>query len=185
MDLVKKNRSAAFLLLAVLVFTIGMGKQAHGQEQAVEKVVPPKQIHKIRIGPHPKYTRLLLDISGPVEYQINANFSEKKIALIFDSTSVAPKVKSKKYRDKNLAAVDVQSNEGQIILTLHLKNSNTRFFHHKKKAPSQIVLDLKGTTDPFLKTKIGHDSGDHAVAGKLTGSSPALGNHCHNLVPVD
>ena len=155
MNLVKKNRLTACLLPAVLVFTIGMEKPVHGQEQELKGIAPVKQIQQIRIGPHPKYTRLLLDVSGPVEYHINANFAEKKIALIFDSTSVAPKVQSRKYRDKNLAAVDVQSNEGQIILTLHLKNSNTRFFHHKKKAPSQIVLDLKGTTDPFLKTRIG------------------------------
>ena len=155
MNLVKKNWLIAFSLLAVLTFTIGTEKQVHAQEQEAEKIAPAKQIKQIRIGPHPKYTRLLLDISGPVEYQINANFAEKKIDLIFDSTSVTPKVQSKKYRDKNLAAVDVQSNEDQIILTLHLKNSNTRFFHHKEKSTSQIVLDLKGTTEPFLKTRIG------------------------------
>ena len=153
MNLIIKNRPFAFLLLAILVFTIGVEKKGYGQEQ--EGVGPTKQIKKIRIGPHPQYTRLLLDISGPVKYQVNANFAEKKIALIFDGTSVAPKVKSKKYRDKNLASVDVQSNEDKIILTLHLKNSNTRFFHHKEKTTSQIVLDLKGTTEPFLKTKIG------------------------------
>ena len=139
MNLVKKNWLIAFLLLAVLIFTIGAEKQVHAQEQEVEKIASAKQINRIRIGPHPKYTRLLLDISGPVEYQVNANFVEKKIALIFDGTSVTPKVKSKKYRDKNLASVDVQSNEDKIILTLHLKNSNTRFFHHKEKATSQIV----------------------------------------------
>ena len=171
MNPVKKNRLAAFLLLAVLVFTTGMGKQVQGQElQAVSKVgseaeqkvkgiAPAKKIKRIRIGPHPKYTRLLLDFSGPVEYQVNANFLEKKIALIFNNTSITPKVQSRKYRDKNLAAIDVQSNEDQITLTLHLKNSNTRFFHHKEKAASQIVLDLKGTTEPFLKTNIGKKKG--------------------------
>ena len=171
MNPVKKNRLAAFLLLAVLVFTTGMGKQVQGQElQAVSKVeseaeqkvkgiAPAKKIKRIRIGPHPKYTRLLLDFSGPVEYQVNANFVEKKIALIFNNTSITPKVQSRKYRDKNLAAIDVQSNEDQITLTLHLKNSNTRFFHHKEKAASQIVLDLKGTTEPFLKTNIGKKKG--------------------------
>ena len=158
MHLVKKNRSFAFLLLAVLIFTTSVEKKVYGQEQAVEEIAPAKQIKQIkqiRIGPHPKYTRLLLDISGPVEYQVNANFVEKKISLIFNGTSAKPKVKSRKYRDKNLASVDVQSNEDQIILTLYLKNSNTRFFHHKEKATSQIVLDLKGTTEPFLKTRIG------------------------------
>ena len=73
MNPVKKNRLVAFLLLAVLVFTTGMGKQVQGQElQAVSKVeseaeqkvkgvvVPVKKIKRVRIGPHPKYTRLLL-----------------------------------------------------------------------------------------------------------------------------
>ena len=95
MNPVKKNRLVAFLLLAVLVFTTGMGKQVQGQElQAVSKVAseaeqkvkgiaPAKKIKRIRIGPHPKYTRLLLDFSGPVEYQVNANFAEKKYRPYF------------------------------------------------------------------------------------------------------
>ena len=157
MNLVKKNRPIISLFLASIVFFIISGEKAHGQEHAVGEPTKAKQINKIRIGPHPKYTRLLLDISGPVQYEVNANFSEKKINLIFDSTSVTPKVQSKKYRDKNLAAIDVQSNEGGITLTLHLINSNTRFFHHKNTSTSQIVLDLKGTTKPFLKTKIGKE----------------------------
>ena len=93
MNLVKKNWLIAFLLLAVLIFTIGTEKQVHAQEQEAEKISLAKQIKQIRIGPHPKYTRLLLDISGPVEYQVNANFVEKKIALIFNGTSVTPKEK--------------------------------------------------------------------------------------------
>ena len=86
MNLVKKNRLFAFLLLAILFFTTGIQKKVHGQEQEVEGTASAKQIKQIRIGPHPKYTRLILDISGPVEYQVNANFVEKKIALIFDGT---------------------------------------------------------------------------------------------------
>ena len=78
MNLVKKNRFFAFLLLAVLVLTTGVEKKVYGQEQEVEGIAPAKQIKQIRIGPHPKYTRLLLDISGPVEYQVSANFVEKK-----------------------------------------------------------------------------------------------------------
>ena len=154
MNLVKKNKSAAFLVLMILAFTIGIGKQVHGQEQKAEKINLPKEIKRIRLGPHPKYTRILLDISGAVEYQVSANFAEKKIDLTFDNTSISSKVRSKKYRDKNLSAVDVLSDKGQIVLTLYLKNSNTRFFHYKKSTASQIVIDLKGTSKPFLKTRI-------------------------------
>ncbi len=37
MNLVKKNWLIAFLLLAVLIFTIGTEKQVHAQEQEAEK----------------------------------------------------------------------------------------------------------------------------------------------------
>jgi len=38
MNLVKKNWLIAFLLLAVLIFTIGTEKQVHAQEQEAEKL---------------------------------------------------------------------------------------------------------------------------------------------------
>ena len=154
MIFLKKNRLIAPLFLLIVILAIGAGKIAYAQEQDAGKVAPVKKIKQIKIGPHPQYTRLILDITGPVEYQVKANFVEKKIFLVFDDTSVTPKVRSRKYRDKNLAAVGVKSNKDQTTLTLQLKNSNTRFFHHKNKSTSQIILDLKGTTEPFLKTKI-------------------------------
>ena len=154
MIFLKKNRLIAPLFLLIVILAIGAGKIVYAQEQGAAKIAPVKQIKKIKIGPHPQYTRLILDITGPVEYQVKANFVEKKIFLVFDDTSVTPKVRSRKYRDKNLAAVGVKSNKDQTTLTLQLKNSNTRFFHHKNKSTSQIILDLKGTTEPFLKTKI-------------------------------
>ncbi|HIF02799.1 MAG TPA: hypothetical protein EYQ84_05630, partial [Nitrospinaceae bacterium] len=155
MNFLKKNRLIALLILPILILAIGVEKKVYAQEQETGGMAPVKQIKQIKIGPHPQYTRLILDIAGPVEYQVTANFVEKKIALVFNDTSVTPKVRSRKYRDKNLAAVGVQSNKNQTTLTLQLKNSNTRFFHHKNKSASQIILDLKGTTEPFLKTKIG------------------------------
>ena len=136
--------------------------QTDGQEiddpaptQEINKPIPATQIERIRIGPHPKYTRLLVDITGLVQYQVSADFTGKKINLIFDDASAGPKVKPRKYRDKNLSAIGVQSSEDQVTLTLHLKNPNTRFFHYATKTPSQIVLDLKGKPEPFIKTKIG------------------------------
>lgn len=121
----------------------------------IKKPAPVTQINRIKIGPHPKYTRLLIDIAGSAQYQVSADFKEKKIDLIFDDASTGPKVKPRKYRDKNLSSIGIKSNEGQVTLTLHLKNSNTRFFHYAKIASSQIILDLKGKSEPFIKTKIG------------------------------
>jgi len=36
----------------------------------------------IKIGPHPIYTRILVDLNKPVDYQFDANFREKKIVHI-------------------------------------------------------------------------------------------------------
>ncbi|SVD78451.1 uncharacterized protein METZ01_LOCUS431305 [marine metagenome] len=66
MNLLKKNGLVIFLLITAMVITTGMQEQVHGQEAA--GTAQDKQIYRIKIGPHPKYTRLLLDISGPVEY---------------------------------------------------------------------------------------------------------------------
>jgi hypothetical protein len=93
--------------------------------QEISEPAPETQIKQIKIGPHPKYTRLLVDIAGPAQYQVSANFNEKKIALIFEDAAADLKVKPRKYRDKNLSAIGVQSIEGQVILTLHLRKSNT------------------------------------------------------------
>ncbi|MDP7057049.1 MAG: hypothetical protein QF434_01540, partial [Nitrospinaceae bacterium] len=123
--------------------------------QEVDEFAPATQIERIQIGPHPEYTRLLLDIKGPAQYQVSANFKEKRIDLVFDDTSVGPKVIPRKYRDKNLSAIGVKSSEGQVTLTFHLKNANTRLFHYSKESSSQIVLDLKGSSNPFIKTRIG------------------------------
>ena len=182
MDFLKKPTLIGFLLSTFLIFTLENAEQVYGQEEEltpVEKVSPIKQIQQIQIGPHPEYTRLLIDIKGPAKYKVNANFSEKKIDLVFDDTSVAPKVISKRYKDKNLSAINVLLKEGQTILTLHLKKSNTRFFHYIKKPGSQIVLDLKGVNDPLIKTQISEKkintikpAPQKAKTAKIKGLSP-------------
>ena len=99
MNFIKENGQIAFLLLTVLIFTLGTGKQVRGQEVPdfpteepvpviqteepapaiqIEEPIPVKQIKRILIGPHPKYTCLLVNVVGPVEYQVSANFLEKK-----------------------------------------------------------------------------------------------------------
>ncbi len=153
MILLKKIRLLTFLSLAALLFVWGPLNLAKAQE--VDEFAPATQIERIRIGPHPEYTRLLLDIKGPAQYQVSANFKEKKIDFVFDNTLVGPNVTPRKYRDKNLSAIDVRSSEGQVTLTFHLKNANTRLFHYSKESSSQIVLDLKGSSNPFIKTRIG------------------------------
>ena len=151
------------LTLALLLFSWGTAGLSVAQE--FDEFALSNQVKRVRIGPHPKYTRILVDLTNPTSYQVKADFPEKKIELIFDGFTLSPGVVSKRYRDKNLEAIGVQSAEGQVILTLLLKSSNTRFFHFQKPATTQIVLDLKGVTKPYLKTNIG-DTGKE-VATKI------------------
>ena len=152
-----------YLTLTLLLLSWGMAGLSTAQE--FDEFAPSNQVKQIRIGPHPKYTRILVDLTSPTSYQVKADFPGKKIELIFDGFTLSPKVTSKRYRDKNLESIGVQSVENRVILTLRLKNSNTRFFHFQKSATTQIVLDLKGITKPYLKTSIG-DTGK-GVATKL------------------
>ena len=165
MTFLQKFRSTPHLILTVLFFGLGMVSPATAQE--IDEFAPATRIERIRIGPHPQYTRILVDLTNPTSYRVKADFTGKKITLIFDDSDLSPKVVSKKYRDKNLEAIGVRSVEGQVTLTLRLKNSNTRFFHFQKTNPAQIVLDLKGTTEPYLKTQIG-DTGKGIAAGLET-----------------
>ncbi len=151
------------IILALLLFSWGTAGLSTAQE--FDEFALPNKVKRIRIGPHPKYTRILVDLTNPTSYQVKADFPEKKIELILDGFTLSPGVVSKRYRDKNFEAIGVRSGEGQVILTLHLKNSNTRFFHFQKSATTQIVLDLKGATKPYLKTNIG-DTGKK-VATKI------------------
>ena len=75
MDFLKKPTLTGFLLSTFLIFTLENAEQVYGQEEEltpVEKVSPIKQIQQIQIGPHPEYTRLLIDIKGPAKYKVNA-----------------------------------------------------------------------------------------------------------------
>jgi flagellar motor switch protein FliG len=145
------------LTLALLLFSWGTADLSVAQE--FDELALSNQVKRVRIGPHPKYTRILVDLTNPTLYQVKADFPEKKIELIFDGFTLSPGVVSKRYRDKNLEAIRVRSLEGQVILTLLLKSSNTRFFHFQKSATTQVVLDLKGVTKPYLKTNV-RDTGE-------------------------
>ena len=108
----------------------------------------------IKIGPHPIYTRILVDLNKPVDYQFDANFREKKIILILPETKSGPKVHNKTFNDKNLKQFMVSSLEGKAKVTFVLKNSNTRFFHSMNPKKPQIIIDLKGEKRPIIQTKI-------------------------------
>jgi len=108
----------------------------------------------IKIGPHPIYTRILVNLNKPVDYHFDSNFREKRIVLILPETKSGPRVRSKTFNDKNLAQFTVSSLEGKAKVTFVLKNSNTRFFHSMNPKKPQIIIDLKGEKRPIIQTKI-------------------------------
>ena len=108
----------------------------------------------IKIGPHPIYTRILVDLNKPVDYQIDSNFREKRIVLILPETKSGPRVRNKTFNDKNLAQFTVSSLEDNAKVTFVLKKSNTRFFHSMNPKKPQIIIDLKGEKRPIIRTRI-------------------------------
>lgn len=108
----------------------------------------------VKIGPHPVYTRILVDLNKSVDYQVKADFAEKRIVLTLPDTEKGPRVSSKAFNDKNLDQYTVNSLQGNIKITFVLKNSNTRFFHSMNPEKPQIIIDLKGNAKPILKANI-------------------------------
>ena len=53
MNPLKKNRLVIFLLLTAMAMTTGTQKQVYGQEQKASGTAQEKEIHRVKIGPHP------------------------------------------------------------------------------------------------------------------------------------
>ena len=172
-----------YLTLTLLLLSWGMAGLSAAQE--FDEFAPSNQVKQIRIGPHPKYTRILVDLTNPTTYQVKADFPGKKIKLTFDGFTLSPGVVSKRYRDKNLEAIGVRSVEDQVILTLRLKNSNTRFFHFQKSATNQIVLDLKGIAKPYRKTNTGDTGKEVATKVETTNDEPKVSKTAHVSSPTE
>jgi tetratricopeptide (TPR) repeat protein len=151
-------------ILLLLVISLGMQgacKVAWAQDFESELVQRP-EVLTIRIGPHPIYTRILVNLTESVSYQVKADFANKRITLILPNTTQSTRVRSKSFNDKNLEEYSIRSLNEDLQVTFVLKNPNTRFFHAINPQKSQIILDLKGESRPILRTKIGkaeHNSG--------------------------
>lgn len=117
--------------------------------------VRPSMVSTIRIGPHPVYTRILVNLTEPVAYQVKADFANKRITLILPNTAKGPRLKGRLFRDKNLEQYAVRPSGEDLQITFMLKNPNTRFFHSINPQKPQIILDIKGEDRPILRTRIG------------------------------
>lgn len=147
-----KSKFKETLILAILLMPSFMVPELGAQEDFNGN---SPILKTVKIGPHPIYTRILIDLTEPVTYQVKASFAEKRIVLTLPETQRGPRVRSKSFNDKNLEQFTVSSREGKIIITFILKQSNTRFFHSMNPDKSQIIIDLKGRSQPILKAKIG------------------------------
>ena len=78
-------RVLLFLLLPLLAVQ-GANNFAWAQEVASEFARRP-QASSIKIGPHPVYTRILVNLTEPVSYQVKADFANKQITLILPYTA--------------------------------------------------------------------------------------------------
>lgn len=116
---------------------------------------PALRVEKIRIGPHPEYTRILIDLNRAAEYKVTADFSKKKITVTLANARLGPQVRSRSLGDRNIARIDAKRIAGQVKIELTIKKSNTRFFHFLNRDPAQIVLDFKGEDKPILQARIG------------------------------
>ncbi|GJL79634.1 MAG: hypothetical protein NPINA01_26230 [Nitrospinaceae bacterium] len=112
-------------------------------------------VKKVRMGPHPKYTRIIIDLSRPADYKVSANFVGKKVTLTLKNVRLNSRVKTRPIKDRNLEKIGIHPEQETLEIVLHLRKSNTRFFHYFDKAKSQIVIDLNGVKKPFLQTQIG------------------------------
>jgi len=102
------------------------------------------RVEKIRFGPHPEYTRLLIDLSQPAKYEVTADLAKKRVVFTFATATLNPALKSRTYNDKNLEQISVQTVEGKARITFRLKNSDARLFHSLNPKESQIIVDLDG-----------------------------------------
>ncbi|MBT3184959.1 MAG: tetratricopeptide repeat protein [Nitrospina sp.] len=146
-------RFLLFLLLPLLAVQ-GANNFAWAQEVASEFARRP-QASSIKIGPHPVYTRILVNLTEPVSYQVKADFANKQITLILPYTAKGRRLRSKSFNDKNLEQYLVTPLTEDLEVTFVLKNKNTRFFHSMNPKKPQIILDIKGESRPILRTRIG------------------------------
>lgn len=115
----------------------------------------PTQVERVLIGPHPEYTRILINLDKAVDYGVKADFQEKKVTLILKNAVLGPRAHSRIFKDRNLEKVALAPGAGQTLtVSLFLKNRNSRFFHLLKADPYQIVIDIKGDGKPIMKAGV-------------------------------
>ena len=142
------------LALLSLLGIQGSDNLAGAQDFGLDSAQRP-QVTSIRIGPHPIYTRILVNLTELVSYQVKADFANKRITVFLPFAEKGRKLRSRSFNDKNLEQYLVRPSGEDLEVTFVLQNQNTRFFHSVHPQKSQIILDIKGENRPILRTRIG------------------------------
>jgi TolA-binding protein len=155
----KMTMDLKFIRLLLLMLFPLLGIQGSynfvgAQESEPESYRPP-QVTSIKIGPHPIYTRILVNLTEPIFYEVKADFANKRVKLILPDAVKGLRVRNRKFNDKNLEQYLVRSSRNELEVTFVLKNQNTRFFHSMNSQKPQIIFDIKSESRPILKTRIG------------------------------
>jgi TolA-binding protein len=110
-------------------------------------------VNAIRIGAHPDYTRIHIDLSKVSTYKVKPDFQEKQILLTLENAELGATARSRTFKDKNLEKIIVGGGGRVVEIRFYLQHSNSRFIHFPQSNPAQIVLDIKGSAAPYLKAK--------------------------------
>ena len=95
-----KLKFRKLLTLVLLLVQLFSKSDAWGQGDFFEDNLLLKTV---KIGPHPIYTRILVDLNQPVKYQINADFSKKRIVLTLPILKKVPEFVAKHLTTKTLS----------------------------------------------------------------------------------
>lgn len=137
--------------VVIILLTFCVVSAAYSQGRT--KSPPPTQVEAVKTGGHPEYTRILINLSQATPYQVQADFLKKQIYLSFENTVLASHFQTKVFKDKNLDNVEVDEAGKSVKISVHLKNSNSRFIHFTRE--NQVIIDVKGANQSFIQTRIG------------------------------
>ncbi len=150
------SKKIHFLLRPLLLaFALSLALPVFSREAPASNIQNTPLIQNVRIGPHPRYTRIIVNLSAPAPYKVKADFLKKKITLTLNDVRLDPKVRTRSFKDQNLEKIDISYLRKTLKIVLHIRKTNTRFFHFLDTAKSQIILDINGENKPILQTQIG------------------------------
>jgi TolA-binding protein len=141
--------------LVALLLSLALTAPASSKNPPPDNHQKNLTVNKVRIGPHPKYTRILIDLSQPAAYKVNADFVRKKVTLTLKNAQSNPRLQTRSIKDRNIEKIAIHPQPQNLEIVLHLRRSNTRFFHYLDRAKSQIVIDFNSVKKPILQTQIG------------------------------